>query len=113
MRYDILSSTRTRPTLTVGNGKALMATLIVCHRCRGTVQPEGHACPRCRLVLTGLGVENASAPVPNDGSAPTQRGGYGIPMNDRQPSQDATTVDYGLNGASSQAGVNPYVGASV
>ena len=34
-----------------------MATLIVCPRCRGAVQADAKACPRCGLVLSGLGIQ--------------------------------------------------------
>src|SRR5688572_15935757 len=40
-----------------------LATLIVCPRCRGAVQPDAHACPRCGLVLEGLAPEATSASV--------------------------------------------------
>src|SRR6266487_431431 len=64
--------------------KLSLATLIVCPRCRGSVQPDAHACPRCGLVLTGLGAENPSAAQP-----------YGAQANDLRPAVDATTLDYG------------------
>jgi len=51
--------------------------------------------------------------MPGDASSGNQRNSYGVAMNDRAASQDATTVDYGLNGTSSPASVTPYGAASV
>jgi hypothetical protein len=80
-------------------GKRLyLATLIVCPRCRGSVQPDAHACPRCGLVLTGLTTDN------NPSSDRVYMGG----SSDPRQAMDATTIDYGLNGGSPQASANPY-----
>ena len=75
-----------------------MATLIVCPRCRGAVQPDAHACPRCGLVLDGLRPEESSG-----------QGGY---SQSGTPSLQATAVDYGQNGASQLGGTLPYAPSS-
>jgi len=49
----------------------------------------------------------------SDGPIPAQSGGYVISSNNRPVAQDATTVDYGMNGAASQAANNPYGAAAV
>lgn len=77
-------------------GKALLATLIVCPRCRGSVQPDAHACPRCGLVLTGRSVENAQPVLA--ASPLIERKSYISGVGDPQQALDATTIDYGLNG---------------
>ena len=77
-----------------------MATLIVCPRCRGAVQPDAHACPRCGLVLEGLAPDNSIAsPSYAQGSPPT-------------PSLQATAVDYGQNGGAQPGGTLQYAAAT-
>ncbi len=88
-----------------------LATLIVCPRCRGSVQPDAHACPRCGLVLTGVGAEAANTTFSNGSSATADRGAYMGSAGDPRQSLDATTIDYGLNGGATQVSNNPYAPA--
>jgi hypothetical protein len=79
-----------------------LATLIVCPRCRGAVQPDARACPRCGLVLTGL----ASHDTPPGLAIPDASEGY-----DARPTVDASAVDYspnGMSGAPTMASTTPY-----
>lgn len=86
-------------------GKVLLATLIVCPRCRGSVQPDAHACPRCGLVLAGG--EDAASSSAYSASSPVNRGYMGSPP-DPRAALDATTIDYGVNGGAPHASGNPY-----
>jgi len=83
-------------------GTGDLATLIVCPRCRGAVQPDAQACPRCGLVLTGLAGQEA--PV---ASRPASTTGY-----DSRPTVESPARDYSSNGMSSgaptQASTSPY-----
>ncbi|HST03689.1 MAG TPA: hypothetical protein VLQ48_03030, partial [Chloroflexia bacterium] len=77
-----------------------MATLIVCPRCRGAVQADAHACPRCGLVLSGLGIQGQES-ASSSGST-----GYDI-----RPSYNELPPNYtsaSAAGAPTVASATPY-----
>lgn len=77
-----------------------MTTLIVCPRCRGAVQADAHACPRCGLVLSGLGIQGQEPASANSSTGYDVRPSY----NDLPPNYTSTSAA----GAPTVASATPY-----
>jgi ribosomal protein L40E len=91
-RHEVIDRTKRR-------AESLLATMLVCPRCRGTLQPDARACPRCGLVLDGLQLD-----IGND----KQEGASYSPTDEYSGTADARPITYAVDTGQSRGGTLPY-----